>query len=140
MPVYYNEDDEDNRRRQNGNPNYGTNANFRNYREPNRATSDTEASSTGNHIGDLYRRHIMNQAEAQNNARPNWFQNAREQQTRDQGNSVFDRINRLNEHNPTNDRGDQQYQGPRGQDKNRNIPEMRHPKIWGHHYIPSLSK
>ncbi len=57
---------------------------FRNYREPtNRATSDTEASSTGNHIGDLYRRHRMNQAEAQNDAWQNWFQNAREQQTRD---------------------------------------------------------
>jgi hypothetical protein len=106
MPVYYNEDDDDNRRRQNGNPNYGTNANFRNYREPNRATSDNEASSTGNHIGDLYRMHRMNQAEAQNDARPNWFQNACEQQTRDQGNNVFDRINRLNEHNPTSDHGD----------------------------------
>ncbi len=54
----------------------------------------------------------MNQAEAQNDARPNWFQNAREQQTRDQGNNVFDRINRLNKNNPTNDRGDQN-QGPR---------------------------
>jgi hypothetical protein len=116
MPVYYNEDDDELPRRQNGNPNYGTNANFRDYREPNRATSDTEASSTGNHIGDLYRRHRMNQAEAQNDARPNWFQNARERQTRDQGNSVFDRINRLNAHNPTNDRGDHQYQGPRGQE------------------------
>jgi hypothetical protein len=79
MPVHYNEDSDDNRRRQNGNPNYGNNANFRNYREPNRATSDTEASSTGNHIEDLYRRHRMNQAEAQNDARPNWFQNAPEQ-------------------------------------------------------------
>jgi hypothetical protein len=68
MPIYYNEDDDKNRRRQNDNPNYGTNANFRNYREPNRATSDTEASSTANHIGDLYRRHRMNQAEAQNDA------------------------------------------------------------------------
>ena len=112
MPVYYNEDDDENRRRQNNNPNYGANANFRDYREPNRATSDTEASSTANHIGDLYRRHRMNQAEAQNDARPNWFQNAREQQTRDQGNNVFDRINRLNKNNPTNDRGDQN-QGPR---------------------------
>jgi hypothetical protein len=90
MPVYYNEDDNENRRRQNGNPNYGTNANFRNYREPNRATSDTEASSTGHHIGDLYRQHRMNQAEAQNDARQSWFQNAREQQTRDQDNNVFD--------------------------------------------------
>jgi hypothetical protein len=115
MPVYYNEDDDENRRRQNGNPNYGTNANFRNYREPTRATSDTEASSTGNHIGDLYRRHRMNQAEAQNDARQSWFQNAREQQTRDQGNNVFDRINRLNEHNPTHNRGDQYNQGQRGQ-------------------------
>jgi hypothetical protein len=78
MPVYYNEDDDENRRRQNGNPNNGTNANFGNYREPNRATGDTEASSTGNHIGDLYRRHRMNQAEAQNDARQSWFQNARE--------------------------------------------------------------
>jgi len=112
MPVYYNEDDDENRRRQNNNPNYGTNANFRDYREPNRAASDTEASSTANHIGDLYRRHRMNQAEAQNDARPNWFQNAREQQTRDHGNNVFDRINRLNENNPTNDRGDRN-QGPR---------------------------
>ncbi len=25
-------------------------------------------------------------------------------------------------------------------DKARNITEMRHPKTWGHHYIPSLSK
>ncbi len=25
-------------------------------------------------------------------------------------------------------------------DKSRNITEMRRPKIWGHHYIPSLSK
>ncbi len=57
----------------------------------------------------------MNQAEAQNDARPNWFQNARERQTRDQGNSVFDGINRLNEHNPTNVRGDQN-QDPRGQE------------------------
>jgi len=112
MPVYYNEDDDENRRRQNNNPNYGTNANFRDYREPTRATSDTEASSTANHIGDLYRRHRMNQAEAQSDARPNWFQNARDQQNRDQGNNVFDRINRLNENNPTNDRGDRN-QGPR---------------------------
>ena len=126
MPVYYNEDDDENRRRQNNNPNYGTNANFRDYREPNRATSDTEASSTANHIGDLYRRHRLNQAEAQNDARPNWFQNARDQQNRDQGNNVFDRINRLNENNPTNNRGDQtKVQG----NEKRNIPEMRHPKI-----------
>jgi hypothetical protein len=138
MPVYYHEEDDENRCRQNGNPNYGTNANFRNYREPNRATSDTEASSTGNHIRDLYRRHRMNQAEAQNDARQSWFQNAREQQTRDQGNCVFDQINRLNKHNPTNNHGDQQNQGPR--DKIRNITEMRHPKTWGHHYIPSLSE
>jgi hypothetical protein len=116
MHVYYNEDDDENRCRHNGNPNYGTNANFRNYRETNRATSNTEASSTGHHIGDLYRQHRMNQAEAQNDARQSWFQNAREQQTRDQGNSVFDRINRLNEHNPTHNRGDQQNQGPRAQD------------------------
>jgi len=68
----------------------------------------------------------MNQAEAQSDARPNWFQNARDQQNRDQGNNVFDRINRLNENNPTNDRGDRN-QGPR--ERERNIPEMRHPKI-----------
>ncbi len=64
MPVYYNEEDDENRRRQNGNPNYGNNANFTDYRDPNRAPSDTDASSTGNHIGDLFRRHRMNQAEA----------------------------------------------------------------------------
>jgi hypothetical protein len=57
MPVYYNENDDENRRRQNGNPNYGINADFRNYREPTRPNSDTEASSTGHHIGDLYRQH-----------------------------------------------------------------------------------
>jgi hypothetical protein len=117
MPVYYHEEGNKNHRRQNGNPNYATNANFWNYREPtNRATSDTDASSTGNHIGDLYRRHRMNQAEAQNDARQNWFQNARKQQTCDQGNSVFDQINWLNKHNPTNDCWDQQNQGPRGQE------------------------
>jgi hypothetical protein len=33
MPVYYNEDEDENRRRQNGNPNYGTNANFTDYHE-----------------------------------------------------------------------------------------------------------
>jgi hypothetical protein len=48
MPVYYNEDEDDNRRRQNGNPNNGNNANFTDYRDPNRAPSDTDASSTGN--------------------------------------------------------------------------------------------
>ncbi len=58
----------------------------------------------------------MNQAEVQNDARQSWFQNAREQQTRDQGNSVFDRINWLNEHNPMTNRGDQQHQSPWGQD------------------------
>ncbi len=71
MPVFYNKEDDENRRRQNNNPSNGTNGNFRNYREPN---SDTEASSTGHHIGDLYRRHRMNQAEAQNDARQSWFQ------------------------------------------------------------------
>ena len=116
MPVFYNEDEEDNRRQQNGNPNFGTNVNFRNYREPNRPNGETEASSTGHHIGDLYRQHRMNQAEAQNDARQSWFQNAREQQTRDQGNNLFDQINLLNEHNPTTNHGDQQSQGPRGQD------------------------
>jgi hypothetical protein len=66
----------------------------------------------------------MNQAEAQNDARQNWFQNARDRQNRDQGNNVFDRINRLNEHNPTQNRGDQQNQGPRGYEpqNNRNAP------------------
>jgi hypothetical protein len=124
MPVYYNEDEDNNRRRQNGNPNYGNNANFTDYRDPNRAPSDTDASSTGNHIGDLFRRHRMNQAEAQNDARQNWFQNARDRQTRDQGNNVFDRINRLNEHNPTQNRGDPQNQGQRGYEpqNNRNAP------------------
>jgi hypothetical protein len=58
----------------------------------------------------------MNQAEAQNDARQSWFQNAREQQARDQGNNLLDRINRLNEHNPTTNRGDQQPQGQREQD------------------------
>jgi hypothetical protein len=116
MPVYYNEDDDENRRRQNGNPNYGTNANFRNYRKPTRPNSNTEASSTGHHIGDLYRQHRMNQAEAQNDARQSWFQNAREQQAPNQGNNLFDRINRLNENNPTTNRGDQQHQGQTGQD------------------------
>ncbi len=126
MPVYYNEDEDDNRRRQNGNPYYGNNANFTDYRDPYRAPSDTDASSTGNHIGDLFRRHRMNQAEAQNDARQNWFQNARDRQTRDQGNNVFDRINRLNEHNPTQNREDQQNQGPRGYEpqNNRNAPSQ----------------
>jgi hypothetical protein len=116
MPVFYNKEDDKNRRRQNNNPSYGTNANFRNYRKPNRPNSDTEAFSTGHHIGDLYRRHRMNQAEAQNDARQSWFQNAREQQTRDQGNNLFDRINRLNEDNPMTNRDDQQPQGQREQD------------------------
>jgi hypothetical protein len=58
----------------------------------------------------------MNQAEAQNDPRQSWFQNAREQQTRDQGNNLFDRINRLIEHNPMTNCADQQPQGPRGQD------------------------
>jgi hypothetical protein len=53
----------------NGQPNFGKNANFRNYCNPKyRNISDTEASSTGHHIGDLFQRHRMNQAEAQNNA------------------------------------------------------------------------
>jgi hypothetical protein len=90
MPVFYNEDKDENRQRQNENPTYRTNANFRNYREPKRPKSDTEASSTGHHIGDLYRRHRMNQAEAQNDARQSWFQNAGKQQSRDQGNNVLD--------------------------------------------------
>jgi hypothetical protein len=58
----------------------------------------------------------MSQAEAQNDTRQSWFQNAREQQTRNQGNNLFDRINRLNEHNPTTNPDDQQPQGQRGQD------------------------
>jgi hypothetical protein len=91
MPVFYHEDEDGNSR--NSNPNLKNNANFRNYHEPTRHNSDTEASSTGHHIGDLFRRHRMNQAEAQNNARQHWFQNAREQQNREQGNTVFDRIN-----------------------------------------------
>ena len=75
----------------NGQPNFDNNANFRNYRDPNkRNNSNTEASSTGHHIGDLFRRHRMNQAEAQNDAQQNWFQNARDQQNREQGNNVFD--------------------------------------------------
>ncbi len=59
----------------------------------------------------------MNQAKLQKDARQSWFKNAREQQNRDQGNNVFDRINWLNEHNPTMNRGDQKPQGPRGKDQ-----------------------
>jgi hypothetical protein len=114
MPVFYNEGKDGNHR--NGNPNLETNANFRNYREPNRQNSDTEASSTGHHLGDLFRRHQMNQAKAQNDARQHWFQNAREQQNREQGNNVLDLINRQNQHNAEM-HCDQQLQGPRGQDQ-----------------------
>ncbi len=116
MPKCQSNEEEDKNRRQKGHPSFGANANFRNYREPNRPNSDTEASSTGHHIGDLFRRHRMNQAEAQNDARQSWFQNACEQQNCEQANNVFDRINQLNQHNPYTHR-DQQPQGPRGQDQ-----------------------
>jgi hypothetical protein len=47
----------------------------------------------GHHMGDLFRRHRMNQAEVQNDAQQHWFQNARKQQNCEQANSVFKRIN-----------------------------------------------
>jgi hypothetical protein len=67
MPVFYNPDKEE--IHQYGQPSCGNNANFRNYRNPNnRNNSDTKASLTGHHIGGLFSRHRMNQAEAQNGA------------------------------------------------------------------------
>jgi hypothetical protein len=131
MPVFYNDNEDGNRR--NGQPNFEHNANFRDYHEPTWHNSDTEASSTGHHIGDLFRRHHMNQAEAQNNARQNWFQNVHEQQNCEQGNRVFDRINRQNQQNAeTHSDQHLKVQG----DKTSNITKMLHPKIWERLYIP----
>jgi hypothetical protein len=131
MPVFYNEN-EDDICQQNGHPNFGNNANFRNYREPNRQNSDTEASSTGHHIGDLYRRHQMNQADAQNDAQHNWFQDTREQLNRKQGNSVFDQVNKINKTLTRIVTNNLKVPGI----KTSNITEMLHPKIWEHPYIP----
>jgi hypothetical protein len=112
MPVFYNVNEEE--VRQNGQPNFGNNANFRNYCNPN--NSDTDASSTGHHIGNLFCRHRINQAKGQNDGRQKWFQQARNQQNREQGNNVFDCVNRQNKHY-TETHHDQQNQGQMGQDQ-----------------------
>jgi hypothetical protein len=115
MPVFYNADEEE--VCQNGQPNFGNNANFRNNCDHNnRNNSNTEASSTGHHIGDLFRRHRMNQAKAQNNVRQDWFQCTCDQQNREQVNNVFDHIRRQNLHNANMHR-DQHHQCKMGQDQ-----------------------